>query len=114
MNMNESKITSVLWKYLSSEVSLYVCSILSCINYYVVMIIVAVWIDVSNALSGGPMTMIIGLGMGAPVSILLAVVTHVVQYYLLKSNNIMSLRVVSLFHYFLFVVIVVFSMGIKL
>jgi hypothetical protein len=54
------------------------------------------------------MTMMVGLGIGPPIAIVLAVATYFVQYNLRRSNKIKFLRVVSLVHHFLFVAIVIF------
>jgi hypothetical protein len=90
-------------KILGTRINFGIVFFISFVNYYNLLILFATMLDTYYQLTGGPYTMFIGLGAGAPASIVLTLITVYLTQKLKKRNSQLLNGLFLLIHLIIFV-----------
>jgi hypothetical protein len=90
-------------KFLGTKIHVSITFLVSMVNYFNLLLIIAVMYDSYNQLAGGPATMVMGLGAGGPLSILFAGITAFLSQRWKKKNYHLRNGIFLLIHLLLFI-----------
>jgi hypothetical protein len=90
-------------KFLGSKIHVSITFLVSLVNYFNLLLVIAVMYDSYNQLAGGPATMVMGLGAGGPLSILFAGITAFLSQKWKKRNYHTRNGIFLLIHLLLFI-----------
>jgi threonine/homoserine/homoserine lactone efflux protein len=76
--------------------------LMSILNYYAIILFLAIQYDINHKLSGGPATMFYGLAAGPVIAVILSPITYILQRFLLKKKIRIVPQAISFLHLALF------------